>query len=125
MNAEDVLDRFVSMYGWEVRRIRLFEAPALSVYAGRNRLTVIPVRATDLQQMVELDSFPAAWDFVHGQIILAIAGRLSESDYQHVWKKLRRSHFIDLWLDENMRAIAARNAAEALGAAGIFLLVPD
>ncbi|MEO0853710.1 MAG: hypothetical protein AAFY15_09440 [Cyanobacteria bacterium J06648_11] len=125
MNPQRILDRFVAIYGWEGRHTHLFDVPTLSVYVGLQRLTVIPVAATDLKQMVERDAFPATWDFVHGQIILAIAGRLDPADYPTVWQRLRRSTLIDLWIENDMRAIAADNAATALKTAGIFLLLPD
>lgn len=125
MNPDAILDTFIAVYGWAGRRIHLFEQPAMSVYAGLQRLTVIPVTAADLQQMVEADRFPATWDFVHGQIILAIAGSLSEPEYLYVWGRLRRTTLIDLWLEDDMRAIAADKAAIALKNAGIFLLLPS
>ncbi|MEM6447769.1 MAG: hypothetical protein AAF704_14585 [Cyanobacteria bacterium P01_D01_bin.123] len=125
MKAEEVLDRFVSIYGWDGRRIWLFGSPAMSIYAGLHRLTVIPVTAIDLWRMAAADSFPATWDFVHGQIVLAIAGHLHRTQYLELWKRLRRSHLIDLWLEDDMRTIAAENAAAALKEAGIFLLLPD
>lgn len=125
MNPERILDTFVAIYEWEGRRTHLFDVPVLSVYVGLQRITVIPVTAADLQQMVARDAFPATWDFVHGQIILAIAGQVSEAEYQELWQRLRRSTLIDLWLDDEMRAIAADKAATALKNAGIFLLLPN
>ena len=119
VSAEEILELLRQQHNWAFQPIAFFGQPALRTYANGRRLTVFPLNADQLQTIAATDTTPIAWDFVRGQIGLAIAGQLTDEHFEQCWTWLRGTNLSDIWLDPAMQALAFRSASQSLRQAGV------
>ncbi|WP_017324338.1 hypothetical protein [Synechococcus sp. PCC 7336] len=119
MSAEEILDLLRQQYNWNFKPLEFFGNPALRTFANGKRLTAFPVTTPQLLNMAETCTTPIAWDFVRGQIALAIAGQLTGTQFDRCWHWLRSTNLLDIWLDPDMQSLAFDRASSTLQQVGI------